>query len=84
MSLGEALQDTSRKAAKKNKASHLGAAMSLPENTALDRVRAARFPGSERSSLATGSAPPRYQDGAAPDLPGKKKKNKNPENQISK
>lgn len=50
----------------------------------LDRVRAARFPGSERSSLATGSAPPRYQDGAAPDLPGEKKKNKNPENQISK
>lgn len=48
--------------------------MYVQRSSYLDRVRAARFPGSKRSSLATGSAPPRYQDGAAPDLPGKKRK----------
>lgn len=34
----------------------------------LDRVRAARFPSSERSSPATGSVPSRYPDEAAPNL----------------
>lgn len=51
-----------------------GSRIYVQRSSYLDRVRAARFPGSERSSLATGSAPPRHQDGAASDLPGKKKR----------
>lgn len=48
---------------------------SVERSSYLDRVRAARFPSSERSSPTTGSARPRLRVGAAPDLRGKKNNN---------
>eukprot|EP00064_Thunnus_orientalis_P018016 superscaffoldBa00004010_g18105 len=52
---------------------------SVERSSYLDRVRAARFPSSERSSPATGAATPRYPDGAAPDLRKENPEIKNPQ-----
>lgn len=55
---------------------------SVERSSYLDRVRAARFPSSERSSPATGSVPSRYPGEAAPNLRergGGGRRGKNPE-----